>query len=177
MSTIAELIREIVKPLLTLSAFTGKVVKVDKDKETCTIQPDDEGPEVFNVRLTAVIKSQDSKQLFIPVVGSEVVVGVLDNNINNCYVAQYSEIEKIEWKAEAIEFNGGENGGLAVVAELVKKFNRLEQKHDALCTQLELLPVPVSGAVSGPPVPGSFSANKINTLTKQSDLENTKVKH
>lgn len=144
----------------------GEVKKVNGN--TVNVAPLNGDPMLFNVRLNLTEKTEGFS--LMPKAGSIVLVGCIDGDEKNNFVAMYSEVD-------SMKFNGDQFGGLIKIEQLIERMNKIEQKHDALCTQLELLPVPVSGAVSGPPVPGSYSGVKIGDLTLRNALENTLIKH
>ncbi len=72
----------------------GTVLRVDKARAVCDVQPADEGaPELLAVQLRAVDDGSASGFVLWPVVGSRVLVGLLDNDPNNCFVAGVSRVE------------------------------------------------------------------------------------
>jgi len=77
----------------------------------------------------------------------------------------FTEVEKVLIDADAITFNGGDNGGLIVLSSLISKINRLENIMNSHTH---------TGNLGAPTTP---QLTPIVPLTLASDLENTKIKH
>lgn len=100
-----------------------------------------------------------------PVVDSFVVIGWIANEI--AYVASYSEIENLYIDVDTqIQFNGGNNGGLVKVADLVSKLNAIAS---AFNTHTH------SGVQTGAGSTGGPSGNISSTTVSQ--LENPDITH
>lgn len=143
-----------------------KVVSVDEEKLTCTVQELESGQELFQVRLNAA--STALQTVLIPKVDSIVLVGLIGNNRQSRFVAMVSEVDKIY-------LNGGENGGLIIIGDLVTKLNNLVTEVNALKSDYvgHTHPTAATGPPSVPSIPftGTFSQ------FSKDDFENKKIKH
>lgn len=164
-----------------------QVTEIDEDANTITAAPLDGGAEFVNVRLQAVA-AMDTGVLLMPAQDSYVLVELVEGNPHEAFVTLATEFKwiaiyqsgELRFKIDQqghVMLHGDAFGGLVKINELVGKINQLEAKHNALCAQLEAVPVPVTGAVSGPPVPGSYAAVKIQKQTTVDELQNERVKH
>lgn len=82
--------------------------------------------------------------------------------------------KKDEWA-----FNGGKNGGLAVVNKLVKRMNKAEDALSDLITKYNAHTHPYTDTPVGAAVTlvTTGASTKVVTQTKDADIENKKVKH
>lgn len=72
----------------------GTVLRVDKARAVCDVQPsDDQAPELLDVQLRAVDDGTATGFVLWPVAGSPVLVGLIENDPNNCFVAAVSRVE------------------------------------------------------------------------------------
>ena len=123
-----------------------------------------------------------------PKVGSNVLIGFNDNNTP--FVMMYSEIENIFIDVETdIVINGGDNGGVVVVGNLVNKLNALENRLNTHISEYNALVANynahqhTSVAPGYPTTPGTPPASGVvSTVTPitpsvVNDLENDKFKH
>jgi hypothetical protein len=131
-----EYIKRLFHKLFQSANFSARVVEVDKDTATCTVQPAF-GPEKYDVRLTATQLSYSSRFVIYPKLDSTVICSVLHNEPTEAYVSQFSEIEEVEVAyngyelligKDGIAMNSGIFGGLVKVQALTEKINRLEQR-------------------------------------------------
>lgn len=104
-----------------------------------------------------------------PEKGSRVLIGVIENNDK-----AYFLIHADKWKS--CELNGDKYGGLTIADKVTERLNAIEQKFNSYMDFEDGLPLPVNGAVSGPPVPGARTSFKLNS-TQSENLQNTVVKH
>jgi hypothetical protein len=120
---IEELIKRVAGRLIHIINFEAEVISVDDAKDTCVVKPVD-GPQLEGVKLKSILSDAESKFVIYPKLGSYVTCSILQNIPTECYVTQFSEIDKVTWNCEEIVINGGSNGGLvnwtAVKAELDK---------------------------------------------------------
>lgn len=85
-----QLIREQV-PMMVVPAT---VLRVDKAAAVCDLQPvEQDAPELLDVRLRAVDNGTATGLISWPAVGSVVLVGLIDNDLNTAFVAACSEVE------------------------------------------------------------------------------------
>lgn len=183
---IGESIRRIsgVQPVV----MSGKVTEVQEADGTCAVllSIDDEPTE--GVLITAVTGNANGVVL-LPKQDSQVWVAEIDGP-GKWGVVKYSEVEKVTvtigGTAEVvvtegeIVLNGGEKGGVVVVADLVEKINRLENTLNGLITKFNAhthvyAPGPLPPVPTAPPIP--LETAVIAPVTMVADLENPKVKH
>lgn len=176
---IMEAIQAIVAPMIKVQSFVGKVTSVDKDTDTCEVVPQEGGAE-RECRLTSVTNTGDgSKWVLYPKVGSFVTVSILNNLKEYCFVSQFFELDEVVINCNKITFNGGENGGLIKIDELVSRMNSIENALSALRNQYNshthlYSPGPSAQVPSATPIPVNQSG--IGSTSK-SALENPKIKH
>ena len=139
------------------------------DGQTCTVTIDE--LELADVRLRAVVNDEDSGILVTPKVGSFVMITDLSNGDKRDWaVVMYSEVDKVE-------FNGGQNGGLINIKDLVSHINTIEEDLNNLKTAMSgWTPVAQDG---GAALKGAISAwtGQSITKTKKSDIEDDKITH
>ena len=143
------------------------------DGQTCTVTIDD--LELADVRLRAVVNDEESGIVITPTVGSFVMITDLSNGDKRDWaVVMYSEIDKIE-------INGGKNGGLIKIEDLVSRLNAIEDDINNLKTALSSwVPTAQDGGAALKKtltIPGTGWATKQLTKTKTSDLEDDKITH
>ena len=186
MSEVQNLIRKMagVAELPSRAALFAATVKT-VDGRTCTVVPVGSPDEVLieNVRLNADIAGS-AGMVITPLADTVVLVGRL--SATDHVVVMCSEIEKIEITdgdatvliAEgAITLNGGENGGLVIIAELVTKLNALEEKVNEILQTLQGVVVPLAPSGAYPLAKDFAAVTPLQPVTKVGDLENEKVKH
>jgi hypothetical protein len=150
------------------------VESVDEAKRTADVAPINGNAEIFDVRLQSALNGSNGLCIF-PVVGSVVVVTFL-NKLTG-YVSLFSEIDKITLDTEnEITIDGGQNGGLVKVNDLLNKINTIESKLNALQMDYSIHTHidPISGFTGPLAIP--FVASPI-TPTLLVDIENDKIKH
>lgn len=196
MSELTKLIKRLVKPMIPKQVIRGRVISVNKENDTCDIEPLRGGADYLDVRLKAVIANTDNKIVVYPAVGSIVHLGIIDNNKADTYVTQITEFEsvlitnktafklslnnegKVELDAQEIIFNGGKHKGLIKEPELV---NQLNKNNKILASILGVL----NGTQIIEPGNGSPSALQIalkSSLTGKpigdfTNISNEKIKH
>ena len=162
----------------------GTVTEVDEDAQTCTVKPVD-GAELLDVRLKANIDEDEETCINIPAVDSTVLVGAIHNDPDTTFIAMTSKVSKVikkindqtyEMTDQSHVFNGGDNGGLIIIADLINQLNAIENKINTFLNayNAHTHPDPSSGS-TGP----ANNAGTVTTLTNTSatDIENDKVKH
>ncbi len=93
MSTVREEIQRLIREQVPTQALLGTVLSVDRAKGVCDVQPAEAGaPALLDVALRAV-EGMGGFVLW-PKRGSFVVVALVDNDPNHCYVALVSEVEQ-----------------------------------------------------------------------------------
>lgn len=82
--------------------FPATVKSVDKEKGTCEVNDGD--LDYTDVRLSAVIDSNDNKLYIFPVVGSSVLVSMIDG-LENLFVNKCSDVEEFYLKTKTAELH------------------------------------------------------------------------
>ncbi len=196
MSEVAKAIQRLVKPMIPTTVIRGKVVSVNKDQDTCDVEPLRGGADYLDVRLKAVIKQTDTKLVVYPAIGSVVHFGIIENNKADTFIIQITEFEsilitnktkfklylnsegKLDIEAKEVIFNGGENKGLVKQPELVKELNKNNKILTSILSIINGSPIPTSAVTT----PSSLQvALKAALAGKQvgnfSNIENPKIKH
>lgn len=147
------------------SLYQGFVQSVEG--KTCTVQID--GLDVPDVRLRASTTDEDSELILVPAVGSAVIVGALSDDFGQLAILSMD-------KVETITIHGGKQGGLVLAPSLVEKLNALEEDLNNLKQAIKSAPtIPNDGGSSFKAGLQGWAGAAL-TKTKQSDIENSKVK-
>lgn len=172
-SVLDDIIARRIDPEMFYSVY-GTAVNVDEANRTCDLEPSGDDATRFDIRLQA-IAGLDTGMVVIPKEGS--FIGVTFVNRSTGFVSVYSEVDKVLVDAESFEFNGGVNGGLINVSDLVERINIIESDINDLKTALaSWVPVPSDGGAALKAALASyFGSPLIDTV--ESDIEDTKVKH
>ncbi len=171
-----------------VQCFVGTVAELDKEEGTATVEREDK-PTLYKVRLNAITGSLTDKIEVFPVVGSEVLCNLVDNNKTEAAILKYSEIESILatiggnsfiLDKDGVAFNEGKNGGLGIV-------EKINENLEAIKTYVEAIHSALPGAFNavglGPAASGTAGATAYTgTMATQKpiilkDIENPKVKH
>jgi hypothetical protein len=135
--------------------------------KTCTVQID--GLDVPDVRLRASTTDEDSELILVPAVGSAVIVGALSDDFGQLALLLMD-------KVDTITIHGGKQGGLVLVPSLVKKLNALEDDINNLKQAIKSAPtIPNDGGSSFKAGLQGWAGSTLSK-TKQSDIENSKIK-
>lgn len=139
------------------------------DNTTCTVAIDD--LELSDVRLRAVVNEEESGIVVTPKVGSMVMITDLSHGkMRDWAVIMYSEIDNIT-------INGGKNGGLINIEDLVSHLNTLEDDINNLKTAISgWVTVPQDGGAALKTALSTWVGSTI-TKTKTSDIEDDKITH
>lgn len=153
------------------------VDEVNEDERTCKVTPVNGGVAVFGVRLQA-IKDNNQGLVVIPSVNSQVVVTFLNKQTG--YVALHTDVDKIFSDSPLFEFNGGDNGGLVNIEDLVSAINSLQDAHNDFVTTFNThthnAPQAPSGTIPTTP-PLVPSTDQSVPPVQVSDMEDDTVKH
>lgn len=172
--SIADSIKELAKTNDPKYSVICKAIEIDENKRVCDCEPINGEPTIFDVRLQSE-KSQSKGLVLIPKKDSYVIVSFLSKN--ECFVSQFSELDKVLIDCENVIFNGGNLDGMVKINDLVSKLNTIEKDLNNLKTVFSgWTPVSQDG---GGALKGAVSAWAGATLTEttKQDLENEKVKH
>lgn len=91
MKELKDLVNQIIRT--ADASFNAKVTEVDRESMSCTLEVD--GIEKFDVRLQAVIDRQKNMFLLVPIVGSSVLVLMINGDPKNLAVVSTSEVEEV----------------------------------------------------------------------------------
>lgn len=105
------------------------------------------------------------------------LIGILEGKENYSFLINAEEVEEVEMNFGKMTINDGKNYGIVKIAELVKKINKLESELNNLKTVFKTWAVAPSDGGLALKSAASIWAGKTIITTKQSDLENDKIKH
>lgn len=177
--------------LIDLQVQNASVKKGTVDRVACTCTAVlSNGVEIEGVKLRATIDNSDEGIIVFPKDESWIRIALIENNENNVFVVQYSEIAAFQMKKSGfkmevkdngdLEFNDGTFDGLVKIGKLLEKLNRLEDK----LKNHQHAYVPFPGGVAAPLVltaPALAAIPPDSTLTfantSIAELENKKIKH
>lgn len=125
-------------------SILGKVLSVDTDKKTCTVQPLDDQPNILQVRLNAN-ESPEKGTVIIPKTNSFVIVG--RTALEQPHIVMFSEVDSIETIINNTEYKLDRNGLKLTVGD-----NDLKEGLSDLLAALEQLTVNTPNGVSSVPV-------------------------
>lgn len=144
----------------------GTATNVDETKRVCDFTPIGDEGQRFDVRLQSA-ESQTVGLVLIPKEGSDIAISFM--NKTQAFVSLTSELDKILIDTTLVQFNGGDNGGLIKISELLARINKLEKAMDT-----HVHPTAATGAPSPPtPIPSVLPVGQ----TTQVQIEDTKVTH
>jgi len=155
-------------------SIIGKAVNVNEDTRTCDLEPiEDEAPRA-GMRLQSA-ESGTTGMVIIPKEGSFIVVSFFDRTTG--FVSLTSEVEKILIDTDLVQYNGGDNGGLINISDLVGKLNALESEINTLKSMFSTwIPVANDGGAALKALSSSFTSSTLKA-TVNADMEDDKVTH
>jgi hypothetical protein len=166
MSQIKDLISKLAETGNEIYSLPCEVVSVNTTKRTCTVKPSNGSPLIYKVRLQAL--EGGAVGVFAkPKAGSSVLVSFLSKNF--AFVALTSEIDELLIDTPKTVFNGGQNGGLIKVSDMVATFNSII--NDIASLRLYLASHTHGGSTPNPPPPSNLSP------VNAAQFSNDKVKH
>jgi hypothetical protein len=194
-------VKELVNALVDFPDCTfrvGIVSDIDKDKDTCTVQPVNGDAEMLGVQLKAIIDSEDNGYILYPKKDSNVLVGIIDGVKTHSFVAMLSEVESIKlvidgnkitadkdnyiakWKKW--QFNDGNFGGMVKLVDpndtsagVLARLNKLEQAFTQHLIKFNTHMHPTA-APGLPSVPSTLDTQTISQ-TSRAQLEDKDVTH
>ena len=111
----------------------------------------------------------------IPKEDSFIVASFFDRTTG--FVSLTSELEKILIDTDLVQYNGGNNGGMINIDDLVGQLNKVEDDLNALKSALSgWIPVPNDGGAALKVALANFIADTL-TPTLATDMEDDKVTH
>ncbi len=84
---------------LPMQVFIGQVESVDIETQTCTVIRE-EAPKLFGVRLNAIVAEYTDRLVLKPKKDSKVLLGIIENDVNEAYLLACSELEEISLNIE-----------------------------------------------------------------------------
>jgi len=164
----------------------GIVKEIDKDNNTCEVEPLDGGAEYLDVRLSPLTGTKDKGLILYPKKDSN--VQILKITETESIILATQEIESFglfvgqSFKMEVdkdgnLLYNGGDNGGLIIVDKLKEQ---VDKNSDILQTILTVLQTPINETGNG--APSSFqqalnAATQGKQVANLSSITNDKIKH
>lgn len=174
---IREIFEEIIANQIDRENFysiLGKAVNVDEVARTCDLEPIEANAPRAGIRLQAA-ESGTTGIVLIPKEGSFIVASFFDKTTG--FVSLTSELEKILIDTDLVQYNGGTNGGLININDLVSQLNKVENDLNSLKTALSgWIPVPNDGGAALKVALTNFIAGTL-TPTLNTDMEDDKVTH
>lgn len=173
-----EIIRKMVSDLIKPDIILGKIKSFEESNWTVEVELN-RGGTIDEVSIKSVVNTEESGMYVEPVVGSYVLLAVIDGKIDNLYVLGYSQIKRVRIMSELIELNGDEFGGIV-------KSQNLESNLDKLKTAIETLRTATAAGLTavgaGPAANGATGASAFNSQAQSiqiqfEEMKNEKVKH
>ncbi len=155
-------------------SILGKAVNVDEDARTCDLEPIEANAPRAGIRLQAA-ESGTTGIVLIPKEGSFIVASFFDKTTG--FVSLTSELEKILIDTDLVQYNGGDNGGLINIDDLVTQMNKAQNDLNSLKTAISgWVPVANDGGAALKVALTNFFGAQL-TLTVKGDMEDTKITH
>jgi molybdopterin-binding protein len=171
---IKEAIRLLAKGDFSPNVVVGKVVSVNTEDMSAEIDVQT-GPNLFDIRMRAVIDKSATGILITPKTESYVLVLMMGNM--DGFIVAYSEIDEFKVITPAIQLGGDAFGGIPKVEPINEQLNAVKSQLNELKTLLNSwIPVPTDGGAALKAVITTWSASSMALSTK-ADFENEKVKH
>ena len=145
----------------------GKVISIDKELNTCDVEPINKGADLLDVKLTAT-EGNKKGIIIYPKIGTNVLVTFLDNE--NSFVSMCTEIDEII-------YNEGTNGGLINIETLISELDKNNMILNAIKTVVSS-PIPEAGN-GAPSALGTALNSALGSLQIGSfnSMEDEKFKH
>ena len=183
-----DLIKKVVEESMPLQVIPAKVLSVDKDACTCEVEPINGDADIFDVRLKAIIDDTQNGVVFYPVVGSTVLVALIENDENNAFVAMQSTFEsasiivqdgfKLELDSEGLILNEGQNGPLIVIESLKSEIDKINQFLTTIRdTFTNWVPVTQDGGAALKTAMSAALASQQTAVITAQQIGNDKIKH
>lgn len=131
-----QLINQLIDAKLMDGCFVAEIKEVNKDENTCTVDPINGDVPCYGVRLNVNALGF----MLYPSVGSAVLVQKIGNSDNNMLVTMVSEVDEIKLltKEGKITLNGDEFGGMVKYQELKEELNKVKQFIEVINAVLDL---------------------------------------
>ena len=172
-------IRQIIKDIAEISQdfYIAQIISVD-DADTCTIKIGDT-LTVSGVGISPISGDESQTKITIlPAVGSKVtVVDLSGGKLREMQIIKFSEIDSLKISSPEIIINGGENGGLININDLVAQINAIETDINNLKTAFKnWTPVAQDGGAALKSATASWSGASL-TKTAVDDIQDKAFTH
>lgn len=155
-------------------SLVGTAKNVNETTRLCDVTPVGDEADRIDVRLQA-IENGTLGIVLVPKENSKVVITFINTTL--AFVSLTSELEKILIDTDLTQFNGGLNGGLVKINDLITKLNNIENDLNSLKSAISgWVPVPNDGGAALKVALTAFFGATL-TPTVVANLEDTKVKH
>lgn len=165
--------------LRAMSLIDGVVKSVEyPESQTCTVTVG-EGNEAVDFNKVALRVLFTSLGAFteVPAVGSKCIICFRDGNLARRQLFAVDTCDKLLLNYGSIEANGGKNGGLVNVMDLVERLNLVENDINKLKTAFdEWIVVPNDGGAALRASAAGWAASPLSETTRQ-EIEDTKFTH
>lgn len=147
------------------------VKKVDKEEKTMTVVGVEDDLEYYDVELGL------GSVFVYPPEDSTVLIGIVEGQASAAFLLSAEKAERIEVEANVeIALNGGDNGGMVLVGNLVCALNKIQQDVNNLKTAISgWTPLAQDGGAALKTALSTWFGEQI-VLSKEKDLENEKLK-
>lgn len=145
----------------------GKVVSMNSTERTCTVQRE-HLPTLYDVQLQPIIGLNNGFCIF-PKIGSYVLVGIIENQINHAFIISYSEVEEIH-------LGGFQHHGIVKIQPLKDNLQKLNQNIEILKNATYGIAAALDTLIPGTSAIFQTAVSGMETLDL-SGLENQNVKH
>lgn len=167
-------IEKIIERKMRNSIVVGVVQSFNEEDWTCEVEYKG---LVLPARMRAVVNAESSGLRIEPVVGSHVVLALIDSNINALVVVQWSQLVRVKIDAELVELNG-EGFSIVKAEELQSVMDQNAQFISAFKNILSGPPIPEPG--SGAPSAFQTALNAaLSSLQwgNHDNIQNETIKH
>jgi galactitol-specific phosphotransferase system IIB component len=159
-----------------VKVYSGEVQSVNEDNRTCDVLVISADAEYTlpNCQLSA---SNNDGFILIPEIDSDVVV--IETVRSGRYLLLTSDVQKVISNQSEFIINEGENGGVPIAQKVTDRLNDIENKLNTFISIFNAHthtspPAPVNPVTT---TPSTSPMTQTVTVTKSSQLENTKFKH
>lgn len=188
-----EILNRLIMRLIKKQIVRAKVLSVDTEEWTCEVETLEGGIKRFEVKLRAVADGEETGFILIPSVDSIVLIGIVDNNESDGFIAKYSQVDglvyvikdktelrstsdgKWKWVADThIHFDGATNG-LIKIPKIVERVNNIENDINVLKSVFSgWTPVPNDGGSALKAASVSWFGSNLS-VTTENDIKHDKI--
>lgn len=174
--TIQEAILRMVGSTTKPEVLIGSVKSFDSSKNLVTVELN-QGGEIDEVRIQAVVNSETSGIYVEPKIGSYVLLLKIEQKIESLFVVGWSEIVSYKVMADDIQFNGDGFGGLVKSEKVADEDKKIIDEINSL-KQILAAWAPTGTVADGTALKASLASWYTPLVSSpKSQYENNKVKH